>query len=575
MAGPLPFDLSRVPVDPAQLAALQSAPAPQLTPDEFARSLVVDGSAHGATPQGTSQATTADFLAPAPPPTYGAQARVGSQPEAVWMMPGAAPSGAVAPPTQPTQPTLPPRRAPGVRAPASPFGGMAAKAGAQAADATARASEASTTADVAAETYADAVRRGAAAESQAGDAIAGIHEQVAAAQHDWAAQDAIKASAHQQGQARALAELKRDNDKIAAFKVGDNRSAAAKGLGLLAIALGGIGQAFAARGGQQIQNAGLAAVEADIERRLQMQREQLAQMKGQRADKIQELSAARELYSDAREQDQFARALMLRGWEQSIEAAKARGLASKQLAAADETIAALQLKRNDALAQLHDERAQRFAAQETGAQISQYQERRQAAAAAAAAPYTAAKRALELGKLSADTAKTEAEAAKLRGEVSGGDPKATADIGRQIGVLGSVQRDVGILNKVLGDNANDLPGAGFFGGRTPNWATSAQGLALRSATMRLASAMLRQESGAAISPAEAEQFLANRGIDFTGNEADLRAAIRGLLVEYRDRLSTIFAQNPEAAKMYEKNLRQFSPGARDSYAQSLTRKGAR
>lgn len=82
----------------------------------------------------------------------------------------------------------------------------------------------------------------------------------------------------------------------------------------------------------------------------------------------------------------------------------------------------------------------------------------------------------------------------------------------------------------------DIAGAGILGSRAPGFMLDQEGIQNRQAAMRVASALLKEVSGAAVTPQEAERFMQGRGLGPGATEAQFRAGARALASELAGRL---------------------------------------
>src|SRR5690606_21168165 len=82
----------------------------------------------------------------------------------------------------------------------------------------------------------------------------------------------------------------------------------------------------------------------------------------------------------------------------------------------------------------------------------------------------------------------------------------------------------------------DLPGAGKWDSIKPDWLQSDDDTAMRQAAQRIANALLRELSGAAVTPQEAQRFMESRGMGEGATEARFKAGLTATAKELVERL---------------------------------------
>lgn len=137
------------------------------------------------------------------------------------------------------------------------------------------------------------------------------------------------------------------------------------------------------------------------------------------------------------------------------------------------------------------------------------------------------------------------------------------------------------LQAILQRNPDDLPGAGFFGGRIPSGMAGKEARDFRKGISELGDATLRNESGAVVGPEETANRLRTWGyavnddlsIDFAVmNEDQIREAVGSQLESFYERVATIRAGDPEAFDLVQSRVDDVRGNSR---ARNSTGEGAR
>ena len=136
--------------------------------------------------------------------------------------------------------------------------------------------------------------------------------------------------------------------------------------------------------------------------------------------------------------------------------------------------------------------------------------------------------------------------------------------GKQADVFVGLDTNLGRLEGILGSETENLPGAGFFGGKLPESTLGPQGKALREATFAVANEIVKLYAGSAVTGQEAIRLGRQLGIDlniengtFTmrgaPSETALRLGVKGIREVLDNRVRNLGASYPrEVMDIYEK-----------------------
>jgi hypothetical protein len=253
-----------------------------------------------------------------------------------------------------------------------------------------------------------------------GEAIAAAHGKAPAAEQSYA-DDMLRAESTR---AQAVQEHQQEAEKLRSFvsdyELHDRRTPVEQTMGLIGIALSGLGQAFNAKAGRDPgENMAMKVINERISRDIEAQRHMLAGKRDEAAAHDNAVGRADQLWRDQTQSALALKTAKLGQIDREIEAAKAHGLGETQLAAANGLQGEIRQQQAMTAQQYHDN-----AAQHIDAKIA-------ANAHAAAAARLAAQKKLDeaplkqaqLDKLRADTENTQADTAKKLGDANatGGD----------------------------------------------------------------------------------------------------------------------------------------------------------
>lgn len=241
-----------------------------------------------------------------------------------------------------------------------------------------------------------------------------------------AAKDAEGLSAYQQqlqadydAHTRAVSKTEQESkdlaNEIKNTKVKDSRGVGKRVMGAIAVALSGLGDAYAATGGKHTNYAQTAVgiINQGIDRDLDMQQKMLDNKRTALAAKNSELAWARQKLGDTMEARNLAKAAMIDQHARELAAQLGSTATPEAQAIGKQVIGQLDAQQGEHQAEVNRTLLERNQATERQAVLAEDQRRRAAAAAAAGAP-------LRTAKAIADIEKTQAETAKLRGEAAGG-----------------------------------------------------------------------------------------------------------------------------------------------------------
>lgn len=115
------------------------------------------------------------------------------------------------------------------------------------------------------------------------------------------------------------------------------------------------------------------------------------------------------------------------------------------------------------------------------------------------------------------------------------DERDLQKLGKDTEEMAALAPDMQRLLNAAGQKG-DIAGAGILGSRAPGFLLDQEGIQNRQAAMRVASALLREVSGAAVTPQEAQRFMEGRGLGPGATEAQFRSGARSLANELAARL---------------------------------------
>lgn len=143
-----------------------------------------------------------------------------------------------------------------------------------------------------------------------------------------------------------------------------------------------------------------------------------------------------------------------------------------------------------------------------------------------------------------------AQAAKERKGAGATSEKDVQKLGKDTEGLARIKADVQLLEKLATSAAGaDIPGAGVYDTRKPAFMQSQSDTDAYQATLRVAAELLHQQSGAAVTPSEAERFLESRGMGKGTTEQQFRSGAKALVRDLRAELAAKEAKyRPEVVK---------------------------
>lgn len=341
------------------------------------------------------------------------------------------------------------------------------------------------------------------------------------------------------------------NDDAAAVQIADRRGTGQKLMGVLAIALGGMQDqnnlVAGLKQGMNVQthNADQAVqmINESIDRDLAIQRANLENKRESAAAKFSELGIARAAIKDVDAQEAAARATLMDKYALGLDAIKAQGMSESATTTA--ALAAEKL-RGDSLAlkaQNAEKSAEKEADRTFALQVQREQERKAAARGNRRDPMVAELVAKEqAGTITAPEMKV---LLGLRGDQKkldeSKDPNARMSDGdkKLARLAAGVQPAVDDLIPYLAKD-KDIPYFGVrgvgktLGSVTPEAFTPDENIKFRNSVESLTNVMLRDESGAALPPAEIETKKKSWGIE-AGSHAVSKEGLRRMLVEFNAR----------------------------------------
>lgn len=120
----------------------------------------------------------------------------------------------------------------------------------------------------------------------------------------------------------------------------------------------------------------------------------------------------------------------------------------------------------------------------------------------------------------------------------GASEKDVQKLGKDTEGLARIKADVQLLEKLASSpTGTDIPGAGVIDTRKPAFMQSQDDTDAYQATLRVAAELLHQQSGAAVTPSEAERFLESRGMGKGTTEQQFRTGAKALVRDLRAELA--------------------------------------
>lgn len=388
----------------------------------------------------------------------------------------------------------------------------------------------------------DSVQRQAAIRAQGSANQANIQAQQAAV----AAQRARNAEQQRRDYAAHVADLEQrgaqlDNE-IASSRYEDKRTTGQRIGALIGLAFAGIGDAFSGFAGRQTDYVGQTQqlIDSMVEADKQRWREQLQNKKDARSANQNALARARQFFQDDRAADEYVGALQKEYWAGQLEAEALR--MGNQLVQEQATTAAAKIKQDAAETKL---KIMSEAADNTF--------RDKQLALQRARMGGGGRRGFDWGTLTRpqleqleSEGRLPADGALVLKSLRSGDPKAAQEAkpkaltdGQQKamrlyqGADAAATQVAKSLDSLDSKKSTDVPGAGWVAGWLPDAMTSSEGVAFRNGIRKMVQTMLRDESGAAISDKEVDQFLQARGWSDTGNNTDNLQAAKSILAEFQ------------------------------------------
>lgn len=156
-------------------------------------------------------------------------------------------------------------------------------------------------------------------------------------------------------------------------------------------------------------------------------------------------------------------------------------------------------------------------------------------------------------ELQRERIKAQAEIDKTRASRgAGGAGFKEADVqklGKDTEGLARIKADVQMLEQLANLPAGtDIPGAGVLDTRKPGFMQSQQDTDAYQATLRVAAELLHQQSGASVTPQEAERFLESRGMGKGTTEQQFRAGAKALVRDLRAEVAAKTAKYSPATR---------------------------
>lgn len=205
---------------------------------------------------------------------------------------------------------------------------------------------------------ADAIRTDAEVKAQALEQQAAVEQQqaqeLALRQQAFEAEQAERAKVREE----TMAEFKQLSDQATNLQAKDSRTTGQRVMGVLAVALAGLGDAFSRMGGQTSNYAGAvqAGIDRQIERDLDAQREAINGKRQAAAMKLTELGLARQQFTDAQDAEKFAESQISLRYATQLRATAAKSNSEVAKSAAEVTASALEAKANGEIAELMNRR---------------------------------------------------------------------------------------------------------------------------------------------------------------------------------------------------------------------------
>lgn len=137
--------------------------------------------------------------------------------------------------------------------------------------------------------------------------------------------------------------------------------------------------------------------------------------------------------------------------------------------------------------------------------------------------------------------------ARGKGGAGGAREADVQKLGKDTEGLAKIKADVALLERLAGASG-DIPGAGVWDTRKPGFLQSPADTDAYQATLRVAAELLHQQSGASVTPQEAERFLESRGMGKGTTEQQFRAGAKALVRDLRAELAAKVAKYPDAAR---------------------------
>lgn len=125
--------------------------------------------------------------------------------------------------------------------------------------------------------------------------------------------------------------------------------------------------------------------------------------------------------------------------------------------------------------------------------------------------------------------------------------RAVERLGKDMEGQAQLDADLQFLEGVV-SGTGDIPGAGILDSRLPGVLQSGADVDVRQAASRLAAALLHEQSGAAVTPSEAERFMAGRGLGPGATEEQFRKGVAALAKELRTTRQAKQAKYPEVVR---------------------------
>ena len=327
----------------------------------------------------------------------------------------------------------------------------------------------------------------------------------------------VKLDALQNAAKETADQYKALNDEAGRVQIIDRRSTGQKSLGILAVALGGLGDALGKMGGSNTDFGARvsAGIDQAVERDMQLQREALEGKRAQAASKLTELGLARGAFQDEKTALDWAAAKRKELYAMEMQQVAARS--QSEVVRQQGMAAAAQAREQaaQAMAQIYGQREAQGA--QVAMQKAQLEQRKQEFAISTAA----------------DLQKAQIAASSKAGEVkklTDGERKQDAVVA---GAADAYDRIAKIVNGGGATNAGATAGT-LFGGKSyvPDLVTGEDTLQQRADVKNIVRSILRVESGSNVPESEVEGKIEALGLS-SGDDAVRARGMQQLLSGFK------------------------------------------